>query len=285
MSCATSRLSPRGDRGQDGAARALRARVARRAVAGRPLQLNIMYGLAGERRLTELELDWLPGYEGAKPVRIGNAAYRQFQLDVFGEVMDALHQVRRVGLPPDDNAWRVQRALMGHRASAWEEPDEGIWEVRGPRRHFTHSKVMAWVAFDRAIKAVEQSALDGPRERWRRLRAAVHDEVCRQGYDADRNTFVQSYGGKELDASLLMIPLVGFLPPGDPRFRGTVEAIERDLLTGGRSPLPDPARRRWPAARRGRVLGLYLLVGGQPGPPREAPTGSGPLRAPPAAVQ
>ncbi|HZA80383.1 MAG TPA: glycoside hydrolase family 15 protein [Actinomycetes bacterium] len=204
-----------------------------RAVAGRPSQLNIMYGLAGERRLTELELDWLPGYEGSKPVRIGNAAYHQFQLDVFGEVMDALHQARRVGLPPDDNAWRVQRALMGHLASAWEEPDEGIWEVRGPRRHFTHSKVMAWVAFDRAIKAVEQFGLDGPLERWRGLRAAVHDEVCRQGYDADRNTFVQYYGGKELDASLLMIPLVGFLPPSDPRVRGTVEAIQRDLLTGG----------------------------------------------------
>ena len=204
-----------------------------RAVAGTPAQLNIMYGLGGERRLTELELDWLPGYEGSRPVRIGNAAYRQFQLDVFGEILDLLHQVRRAGLAPDENAWRVSRALLQFLESAWREPDEGIWEVRGPRRHFTHSKVMAWVAFDRAVKAVERFGLEGPHERWRALRDTVHEEVCREGYDVERNTFVQYYGGEGLDASLLMIPLVGFLPASDPRVRGTVEAIERHLVTEG----------------------------------------------------
>ncbi|MGH8579138.1 MAG: glycoside hydrolase family 15 protein [Gammaproteobacteria bacterium] len=204
-----------------------------RAVAGTPAQLNIMYGLGGERRLTELELDWLPGYEGSQPVRIGNAAYRQFQLDVFGEILDLSHQVRRAGLAPDDNAWRVSRALLQFLESAWREADEGIWEVRGPRRHFTHSKVMAWVAFDRAIKAVERFGLEGPNERWHALRDTIHEEVCREGYDAERNTFVQYYGGKGLDASLLMIPLVGFLPASDSRVRGTVEAIERHLVTEG----------------------------------------------------
>ncbi|MGH8611920.1 MAG: glycoside hydrolase family 15 protein [Gammaproteobacteria bacterium] len=204
-----------------------------RAVAGTPAQLNIMYGLGGERRLTELELDWLPGYEGSQPVRIGNAAYRQFQLDVFGEILDLSHQVRRAGLAPDDNTWHVSRALLQFLESAWREPDEGIWEVRGPRRHFTHSKVMAWVAFDRAIKAVERFGLEGPNERWRVLRDTIHEEICREGYDAKRNTFVQYYGGEGLDASLLMIPLVGFLPASDPRVRGTVEAIERHLVTEG----------------------------------------------------
>jgi GH15 family glucan-1,4-alpha-glucosidase len=202
-----------------------------RAVAGKPSQLNIMYGLAGERRLPELALEWLPGYEGSSPVRMGNAAYRQFQLDVFGEVMDALHLARKVGLEPDENAWRVERALLDYLEGAWKEPDEGIWEVRGPRRHFTHSKVMAWVAVDRMVKAVERFGLQGPVERWHGLRAAIHEEVCRKGFDPDRNSFVQYYGGKELDASLLMLPLVGFLPASDPRVRGTVEAIERHLVT------------------------------------------------------
>jgi GH15 family glucan-1,4-alpha-glucosidase len=204
-----------------------------RAVAGNPAQLNIMYGLAGERRLTELELDWLPGYEDSRPVRIGNAAWRQFQLDVFGELTDVLHVARRAGLEADENAWRVQRKLMEHLESAWRDPDEGIWEVRGPRRHFTHSKVMAWVAFDRMVKAVERFGADGPADRWRALRDEIHDEVCRQGFDASRNTFVQFYGGADLDASLLMIPLVGFLPAGDPRVAGTVAAIERELMTDG----------------------------------------------------
>jgi GH15 family glucan-1,4-alpha-glucosidase len=204
-----------------------------RAVAGKPSQLNIMYGLSGERRLTEIELGWLPGYEESVPVRIGNAAYRQFQLDVYGEVMDALHLARRAGLQPDENAWRVQGALMEFLESAWTEPDEGIWEVRGPRRQFTHSKVMAWVAVDRMVKAIEQFGLKGPLDSWRKLRAAIHAEVCRKGFDPDRNSFVQYYGGKDLDASLLMIPLVGFLPANDPRVKGTVEAVERHLMKDG----------------------------------------------------
>jgi GH15 family glucan-1,4-alpha-glucosidase len=204
-----------------------------RAVAGAPPQIQIMYGLAGERRLTELELPWLPGYEGAGPVRIGNAAYGQRQLDIFGEVMDALHVARREGLPPDENAWRVQRELLRYLGTIWAEPDEGIWEVRGPRRHFTHSKMMAWVALDRAVKGIEQLGLDGPAAPWRELRDTIHAQVCRLGFDPGRNTFVQYYGGRELDASLLMMPLVGFLPPSDPRVRGTVEAIERELLRDG----------------------------------------------------
>jgi GH15 family glucan-1,4-alpha-glucosidase len=204
-----------------------------KAVAGNPAELNIMYGLAGERRLTELELPWLPGYGGSAPVRIGNAAWGQFQLDVYGEVMDAMHLARRAGLAPDENAWRVERALTEYLESAWGEPDNGIWEMRGPRRHFTHSKVMAWVTVDRMIKAVERFGLQGPVERWRRLRSAIHDEVCRKGFDHDENSFVQYYGGKELDASLLMIPLVGFLPASDARVSATVEAIERGLMADG----------------------------------------------------
>ena len=201
-----------------------------RAVAGKPSELNIMYGLAGERRLPELELGWLPGYEGSSPVRTGNAAWEQFQLDVYGELMDALHLARKGGLPPDENAWRVERTLTDHLESAWTQPDNGIWEMRGPKRHFTHSKVMAWVALDRMVKAVESFGLSGPVERWRNVRAKIHDDVCRHGFDPAQNTFVQYYGGTELDASLLMIPLVGFLPPGDPRIRGTVDAIERGLM-------------------------------------------------------
>ena len=157
-----------------------------RAVAGKPSQMSIMYGLAGERRLPELELGWLPGYEGSAPVRIGNAACEQFQLDVYGELMDAMHLTRRGGLPPDENAWRVERAIVDHLESVWREPDNGIWEVRGPKRHFTHSKVMAWVAMDRMVKAVENFRLDGPVERWRSVRAQIHDEVCRHGFDRGR---------------------------------------------------------------------------------------------------
>ncbi len=204
-----------------------------RAVAGTPGRLKIMYGVAGERRLTELALDSLPGYENSAPVRIGNAASEQLQLDVFGEVIDTLHLVRRVGLGLDDEAWQIQRALLDFLESAWEQPDHGIWEVRGPRRHFIHSKVMAWVAVNRMVKTVEGLGLEGPVDRWRALRAAIHEEVCRKGYDAQQNSFVQSYGGTELDASLLRIPLVGFLPADDPRAVGTVAAIERQLLTGG----------------------------------------------------
>jgi GH15 family glucan-1,4-alpha-glucosidase len=204
-----------------------------RAVAGSPSQINIMYGLAGERRLTEFALNWLPGYEDSTPVLIGNAAHRQFQLDVYGEVLDALHLARRAGKDPDENAWRVQTALIEFLESAWTEPDEGIWEVRGPRRHFTHSKIMAWVAVDRTVKSMERFGLSGPLERCRKLRVAIHEEVCRKGFDRKQNAFVQFYGGKDLDSSLLMIPLVGFLPPSDPRVQGTVHAIERNLMRDG----------------------------------------------------
>jgi GH15 family glucan-1,4-alpha-glucosidase len=204
-----------------------------RAVAGRPAQMQIMYGLSGERRLTELEIPWLPGYEKSSPVRIGNAAGDQYQLDVFGEVMDSLHQARRFGIDGDNSTWRVQRSLMEFLESHWNEPDEGIWEVRGPRREFTHSKVMAWVGVDRAVKSAEQWGLDGPVDRWRSLRDEIHAQVCRDGFDEGLRSFVQYYGSKELDASLLMIPLVGFLPPDDPRVHGTVAAIESGLMTDG----------------------------------------------------
>lgn len=199
-----------------------------RAVAGDPGTLQIMYGPAGERRLEERELQWLPGYEGSRPVRVGNAAYGQFQIDVWGEVMDALWVARRSGLPVDEDAWRLQQALLEHLEGAWREPDEGIWEVRGPRRHFTHSKLMAWVAFDRAVRSVESLGLDGPVERWLAQRDEIHAEVCANGVD-DRGAFVQSYGSGDLDASLLMMPLVGFLPPSDPRVKATVDAIATEL--------------------------------------------------------
>ncbi len=204
-----------------------------RAVAGNPAQLNIMYGLAGERRLPELELDWLPGFENSRPVRIGNAAHRQFQLDVFGELIDSLYVARRTGVAADDNSWRVQLKLLEFLETAWTKPDEGIWEVRGPRRHFTHSKVMAWVAVDRMIRGVEYFHEQGPVERWKALRATIHDEICRRGFDASQNSFVQHYDGPELDASLLMIPLVGFLPASDPRVVGTVAAIQKNLMHNG----------------------------------------------------
>jgi GH15 family glucan-1,4-alpha-glucosidase len=204
-----------------------------RAVAGQPRQMQILYGVAGERRITEQELDWLGGYEGSRPVRVGNAAVNQFQLDVFGEVMDTLHLARYIGLESDETTWALQKALLDFLESKWREPDEGIWEIRGPRRHFTHSKVMAWVALDRAIKAIELMGHDGPVDRWRALRRELHDEVCRQGYDSGRDSFVQFYGAEHLDASLLLIPLVGFLPAGDPRVKGTVAAIQRELMVDG----------------------------------------------------
>ena len=204
-----------------------------RSVAGKPEQIQIMYGIRGERRLPELELPWLSGYEASRPVRIGNAASGQLQLDVFGEVLDAIHQAWKMGEPADGNAWRVEKALIAHLESAWQEPDEGLWEVRGPRRHFTHSKMMAWVAFDRAVKGIDAFGLDGPVDRWRSVRDAIHRDVCTQGYNATLGAFVQSYGSDELDASLLMMPLVGFLPISDERVRGTVAAIERDLSSDG----------------------------------------------------
>ncbi|MBI1734845.1 MAG: glycoside hydrolase family 15 protein [Candidatus Rokubacteria bacterium] len=204
-----------------------------RAVAGEPSQAQMLYGVAGERLVPEWEVGWLPGYAGSTPVRVGNAAASQFQLDVYGEVMDALHTARRLGLPPDEDAWHVQRRMVEFVESAWQEPDEGIWEVRGPRRHFTHSKVMAWVALDRAVKAVERSGLEGPVDRWRTVRDRIHADVCAKGYDPELGAFVQFYGGRLLDASLLMIPLVGFLSADDPRMRGTVKAIEERLTTDG----------------------------------------------------
>ena len=204
-----------------------------RAVAGSPEQVQIMYGIAGERRLTEWEVPWLPGYEGAAPVRIGNAAHGQLQLDVFGEVMDALHQARCNGLAASESGWAVQLALLSHLERVWTQPDEGIWEVRGPPRHFTYSKVMAWVAFDRAIKSAKQFDLEGPVERWRTVAAEIHDQVCRDGFDPVLGSFVQSYGSKCRDASLLLLPSVGFLPVGDPRMQGTFDAIEKRLLVDG----------------------------------------------------
>jgi GH15 family glucan-1,4-alpha-glucosidase len=204
-----------------------------RAVAGDPADLQIMYGVAGERRLTELEVPWLPGYEGSAPVRIGNAASEQLQIDVFGEVMDAFFLARSHGLPKEKSAWSLQKLLLSYLESIWSEPDEGIWEIRGERRHFVHSKVMAWVAFDRAVRSVETQGMDGPLEKWRAIRDTIHREVCDRGFDAELGSFTQSYGSKELDASLLMIPLVGFLPASDPRVKGTIEAIERGLVAHG----------------------------------------------------
>jgi GH15 family glucan-1,4-alpha-glucosidase len=204
-----------------------------RAAAGDPAELQIMYGVAGERRLTELTLDWLPGYEGSKPVRAGNAASDQFQLDVFGEVLDAMHQGRTHDLERLPEAWSLQRRLLHFLEEAWKEPDDGIWEVRGGRRHFTHSKVMAWVAFDRGIKAVEEHGRTGPADRWREVRDEIRREVLEQGFDTELNSFTQSYGSKRLDASLLVIPLVGFLPPDDERVVGTVAAVERELFRDG----------------------------------------------------
>jgi GH15 family glucan-1,4-alpha-glucosidase len=204
-----------------------------RAVAGAPADVQIMYGVAGERRLTELQLPWLPGHFGSMPVRVGNAASKQIQLDVFGEVLDAMHLARRHEAFADEHSWDLERALLAHLEHAWQEPDEGIWEVRGPRRQFVHSKVMAWVAADRAVKAVEQFGRKGPVQRWRALRDDIHREVCDQGFDRDRGTFTQYYGSDELDASLLMMSLVGFLPVDDPRVQGTIAAVQRELVHEG----------------------------------------------------
>jgi GH15 family glucan-1,4-alpha-glucosidase len=204
-----------------------------RAVAGSPDDLQTLYSVTGVRRLDEYELTWLPGYEKSAPVRIGNAAAKQFQLDIYGEVMDTLHLARTAGLPPEPEAWKVQMALLKFLEAHWERPDEGLWEVRGPRRHFTHSKIMAWVAFDRAIKDAEQDGLEGPIERWRALRAIIHAQVCEKGFDAKTNSFVQSYESAYLDASLLLMPQLGFLPVDDPRVLGTIAAIERSLVVDG----------------------------------------------------
>ncbi|QMU80524.1 glycoside hydrolase family 15 protein [Streptacidiphilus sp. PB12-B1b] len=224
-----------------------------RAVAGDPENLQIMYGIAGERELTEATLDWLPGYEGSTPVRIGNGAADQLQLDVYGEVVEALHLGHMTGLVRNDHAHVLQLRLISYLEQHWREPDEGIWEVRGPRRHFVHSKVMAWVAVDRTIRMIEETPHEGPLERWRELRDAIHEDVCERGFDPERNTFTQSYGSRALDASLLLIPQVGFLPPDDKRVIGTIEAIQRELMT------PDGFVRRYPTS--GDSEGLDGLPG------------------------
>jgi GH15 family glucan-1,4-alpha-glucosidase len=204
-----------------------------RAIAGSPKDMQIMYGVGGERRLTEWEVPWLPGYEGSRPVRVGNAAHAQLQIDVFGEVMDAIHQARAGGAELLAPAWDLQRALLEHLEEVWERPDYGIWEVRGQPQHFTYSKIMAWVAFDRAVKDMERFGLVGPIERWRAVRQRIHGQVCERGYDAELGSFVQAYGSKQLDASLLLIAELGFLPPDDPRVHGTVRAIESRLVRDG----------------------------------------------------
>jgi GH15 family glucan-1,4-alpha-glucosidase len=204
-----------------------------RAIAGDPRDLKILYGIAGERRSPELVLDWLPGYEGSRPVRIGNDAGSQRQLDVYGEVLDLFHQAAREGLPHEADVWNMELRIMDILESDWREPDEGIWEVRGGRRHFTHSKVMAWVGVDRAIRDVELFGFEGPVDRWRALRREIHDEVCREGFDPELGSFTQSYGSRDLDAALLMIPLVGFLPVEDPRVVGTIDAIRDRLMVDG----------------------------------------------------
>ncbi len=228
-----------------------------RAIAGDPGDVQIMYGVAGERRLAEWEADWLPGYEGSAPVRIGNAAVNQRQLDVYGEVIDAITLGRQAGLSFDRHTWALLRALLGFLEQNWREPDEGIWEVRGPRRHFVHSKVMAWVAFDRAIRMADLG-LPGRVQQWRAARDQIHAEVCEQGYDAERGTFTQYYGSSELDAAVLMIPEVGFLPAEDPRVISTVETIQRELVRDGLV-----LRYTQPAAVSGGQVGVDGLPGGE----------------------
>ena len=212
-----------------------------RAVAGVPSQAQIMYSITGERRLTEWEVDWLPGYEGARPVRIGNGAHGQIQIDVYGEVMDALYQAQRGGLASSADAWALQQAFLAHLAEIWREPDRGIWESRRPERHFTFSKIMAWVAFDRGAKIAQEFGLEGPVERWSEVAKEIHDDVCANGYDPELGSFVQAYGSKWLDGSLLLIPTTGFLPVDDPRIAGTVSAVEGRLLADGFVMRHDPA--------------------------------------------
>jgi GH15 family glucan-1,4-alpha-glucosidase len=204
-----------------------------RAVAGDPSKLQIMYGVTGERRLEEYELPWLPGYEHSKPVRVGNAAVGQLQLDVYGEVIDMLYEARMSGIDPERESWNIELTVLDWMATNWPAADEGIWETRGGRQHFTYSKVMCWAAFDRAVKSVERFRVPGPVDRWRALRDRIHADVCRHGYDPERNTFVQAYGSRELDASLLQLSHVGFVAPDDPRMLGTIQAIERELMEAG----------------------------------------------------
>jgi len=204
-----------------------------RAAAGRPEQMQIMYGVAGERRLTEIELPWLAGYERSRPVRIGNDAHRQLQLDIYGELTDTLHQARMGGIALEESGWALQLAVLSHLEKHWREPDHGIWEVRNKPQHFTYSKVMAWVAFDRAIKSARRFGLAGPVDRWCKLREEIHAEICSRAFNAELGSFVSSYGSKEVDASLLLVPAVGFLPPIDSRICGTIALIERELMRNG----------------------------------------------------
>jgi GH15 family glucan-1,4-alpha-glucosidase len=213
-----------------------------RAVAGAPSQAQIMDSITGERRLSEWEIDWLPGYEGAKPVRIGNAAHGQIQIDVYGEVMDAFYQAQRGGLPGNPDAWNLQQALLAHLEQIWDQPDSGIWESRAPERHFTFSKIMAWVAFDRGIKLATEFGMEGPVDRWKNIADEIHADVCANGYDAELGSFVQSYGSKWLDGSVLLIPTTGFLPIDDPRIAGTIRAVEHRLLAGGLVMRHDPGQ-------------------------------------------
>ena len=226
-----------------------------RAVAGEPSKLQILYGVDGTRRIPEWEVDWLPGFEASAPVRVGNAASQQLQLDVYGELLDAMYQCHRAGLGPEEYAWSLQRVLLEYLESSWDEPDNGIWEVRGPRRHFTHSKIMSWVAFDRGIKAIERLKMPGPLEKWIAFRDRIHRDVCRAGFDQGLGAFVQYFGSKRLDASLLMIPLVGFLPATDARVRGTVRAVEEKLMDHGL------VRRYLSAADGGEMDGVDGLPG------------------------
>ncbi len=218
--------------GHEDDARAWRAWLLRAAM-GRPDQIRIMYGLGGERRLPEFAADWLPGYEGSRPVRIGNAAHQQVQLDVFGELMNAMHQAHRRGITMSEADWALQRAVVQHLESVWHQPDHGIWEIRDAGRQYTYSKAMAWAALDRAVRGIEAFGLEGPLERWRALRTEIHAEVCREGFDTALGSFTQSYGSRTLDASLLLLPAIGFLPPDDPRILGTIAAVERELLEDG----------------------------------------------------
>ncbi|CAM5324859.1 hypothetical protein SCALM49S_05374 [Streptomyces californicus] len=260
-----------------------------RAVAGDPADLQIMYGLAGERRLPETELPWLAGFEQSRPVRTGNAAVRQRQLDVYGEVIDALRLARVAGLDDKSHAWNLQLSLLGFLESSWREPDEGLWEIRGARRHFVHSKVMAWVAADRAVRTLEENPeLPGDADRWRAMRDAVHAEVCEKGYDPERNAFSPSrYGSRELDAATLLIVRTGFLPPDDPRVVGTVDAVRAELGSDGlvRRYSTEGASVDGAAGRRGRVHRLLVLAGRRPAPDRQDGRGAGAVRAPAGAAQ
>jgi len=226
-----------------------------RSVAGSPANMQIMYGIMGQRRLLEWEADWLPGYEGAHPVRIGNAAHAQLQLDVYGELIDAFHQSRMAGLPLDEGSWALECAVLEHLAEVWDQPDHGVWERRGDGRHYVSSKVMTWVAFDRGIKSAERFGFDAPLDRWRTLRDAICVDVCEKGFDPEQNTFVESYGSRLLDASILLLPAVGFLPASDPRVRGTMAAIERNMMRDGFVLRHDP---REVSGERQPIEGAFL---------------------------